>query len=74
MNIEIVRTQQPNRVNKLEIREVNALSNVLSRALHNEPHLASKPSTRTDCGFTKTTASASREPGRFQVVARPSGP
>jgi hypothetical protein len=40
MNVEIVRTQQPNRINKLEIREVNALSNVLSRALHNEPHLA----------------------------------
>jgi len=39
MNVEIVRTQEPNRVNKLEMREVNALSNILSRTLHNEPHL-----------------------------------
>src|SRR5262245_30142873 len=31
--------QQLNPVNKLEMRQVHLLSSVLSRALHNEPHL-----------------------------------
>src|SRR5262249_26305452 len=40
MNLHIIPgTHQPNPVNQLETREVNSLSNILSRALHNEPHL-----------------------------------
>src|SRR5262249_18242629 len=40
MNLEIVsRSTQLNPVNKLEIPEVNSLSSILSRALHNEPYL-----------------------------------
>src|SRR5262245_15067332 len=40
MNLQIVsRSTQLDPVNKLEIPEVNSLSVILSRALHNEPHL-----------------------------------
>jgi len=40
MNVQLASgSQKPNPVNKLALREVNILSNVLSRALHDEPHL-----------------------------------
>src|SRR3989442_15561441 len=40
MNLQIVPgIRQPNSVHKSEAREVNSLSSVLSRALHNEPQL-----------------------------------
>jgi hypothetical protein len=40
MNVRMVSsTQLPNPVNKLEIHEVNSLSSILSRTLHDEPHL-----------------------------------